>query len=374
MELTRDTCERRLTLRRRLAADWPRPFARAELLVAPDAGPPTVLTFDGDGAEIALDDPLPDEPYDLRVRYVDAEGASTTSFPVRVEPIDILTDDAIEVAQVSFEGGEWVARWRWAVAAEYTQGSWAIERGGATEVGGPLPEGSSAEPSPTLPLGIGADFDWGGAAFTLTATDLCGRTRTSPPAAPVIATAELLRAGGATVAWTAPVVGAAEVAGYQIERAVGGGDYAAIANPEEPGELVDDLAGVSEREVCYRVVAGVVLADTLSRGSELVTWGSAPVCLTRRPRVFLPTGFSPGGGVTALYRPRLGRTEGLGYRLKIYSRWGALVYEGDERVGGWDGTVLGGEAAPPGPYLALVELTDPDGGVTRYEATVALIR
>lgn len=374
LELERDTCERRLTVRRLLAADWPRPFERAELLVSPDAGPPSVLTFDGDGAELTLDNPLPEEAYELRARYIDAAGASTTSYPVRVEPVDVLVEDAIEIASLRFEGGGWLARWRWSVSAEYRGASWRIERGGTEVTGEVLPPELSRETSPTLALGLGPEFDWDAATFFVTATDLCGRVRSSAPARPVLASAELVRTGGALVGFTPPLPEDLRIGEYRVERSAGGGPFAAVGAAEVSTPFADALSGVAEREVCYRVVARVDLPDTLSRGEESFEWGSAPACLLRRPRVFLPTGFAPEGGVTSVYRPRLARTEGLAYVLTVYDRWGALIYEGDERVGGWDGTVQGGPPAPPGTYLALVELTDADGEVSRYEAMVSLIR
>lgn len=373
-DVERDACARTLTLARRLAADWPRPFARAEVVYLHAGGADTVVV-EGEGGEITVPDPFPGEAYELRVSYVDALGARTTSLPQRLEPAPVLTSDTVEVARLSFANGDWVAAWRWSPEAAYADGSWRVERDGEVAAGGPLDGGLGATGEPSIALGLGGDFDWAGATLLAGATDLCGVARESPPARPVIAAAELATGSAVRLTWTAPRPAGLAVAGYAIERLGEDGAYGAVGSAPPHGRtFVDDLSRSARRELCYRVIAEVALADTLGRGRAVERWASAPVCVEREPRVLLPTGFAPEGGVSPTYRPRLGLVDGLGYRLRVYDRWGTLLYDGDDPAAGWDGTAPGGRAVPPGVYVALVELTDADGAVERFDAAVALVR
>ncbi len=68
--------------------------------------------------------------------------------------------------------------------------------------------------------------------------------------------------------------------------------------------------------------------------------------------VFLPTAFRPGSSIAANSSFKvLGATSALSdFRLYIYNRWGALVFETDNPDVAWDGRLANGEAAPMGTY------------------------
>ncbi len=69
-------------------------------------------------------------------------------------------------------------------------------------------------------------------------------------------------------------------------------------------------------------------------------------------RLFLPTAFSPNkDGINEYYRPVV--SDISGYTLKIFNRWGELLYEGNQDDKGWDGTFRG-QVCMPGVYLAQV--------------------
>jgi gliding motility-associated-like protein len=65
--------------------------------------------------------------------------------------------------------------------------------------------------------------------------------------------------------------------------------------------------------------------------------------------VHVPNAFSPNNdGLNDFFRPTL-----INYQdfwMKIYNRWGELVYSTEDEIRGWDGT-LGGEALPEGVYM-----------------------
>ena len=97
-------------------------------------------------------------------------------------------------------------------------------------------------------------------------------------------------------------------------------------------------------------------------------------------RMYTPTAFSPNGdGVNdrfTLFGPADGVIS-IG-TLKVYDRWGALVYEDTDSNelsgGGWDGRNAGGRILPAGTYFWYATIVLSDGSVRELSGEVTLIR
>ncbi|OAV44203.1 gliding motility-associated C-terminal domain-containing protein [Lewinella sp. 4G2] len=94
---------------------------------------------------------------------------------------------------------------------------------------------------------------------------------------------------------------------------------------------------------------------------------------TRSP-AFFPTAFSPNAdGVNDTYEV----FPGIGYDavdyLRIYNRWGALVYEYEPGQPGWDGRI-NGELAGAGTYAYISGLRRLDGELIEFSGTMMLMR
>lgn len=86
-------------------------------------------------------------------------------------------------------------------------------------------------------------------------------------------------------------------------------------------------------------------------------------------QIFLPNIFSPNrDGINDTFRV-LEKDARDDYTIRIYNRWGGLVYEGLE----WDGRV-NGEPANMGVYIYYVSLTTPTGEQVVQQGSVTLIR
>jgi len=88
----------------------------------------------------------------------------------------------------------------------------------------------------------------------------------------------------------------------------------------------------------------------------------------------IPNAFSPNGDLlNEVFRPHLYPFEEL-IRLRIYNRWGGLIYDGTD---GWDGTYMGKES-PMGAYLYMAEIKElkPGGRYqpNYFKGTVNLIK
>jgi len=125
--------------------------------------------------------------------------------------------------------------------------------------------------------------------------------------------------------------------------------------PEVVAEIIENTTFVvqaTDAEGCTATTQLSVLADN----SKFVY----------SPNVFAPETF----GLNAVFNLFVGQgVEGLEV-LRIYDRWGGLVFEGTE---GWDGNA-GNEKSMPGVYAWYAELVYADGTRGKLEGHVTLIR
>ncbi|MFZ9755834.1 MAG: gliding motility-associated C-terminal domain-containing protein, partial [Bacteroidia bacterium] len=61
------------------------------------------------------------------------------------------------------------------------------------------------------------------------------------------------------------------------------------------------------------------------------------------------------------------------YRMRIYSRWGEKLWEGEDPLQGWDGSYQG-QAQPEGVYVWVVDYSDFRGRVYQTKGTLHLLR
>ena len=95
-------------------------------------------------------------------------------------------------------------------------------------------------------------------------------------------------------------------------------------------------------------------------------------CLQIEPRLYIPNVFTPtddglndGWGITASSVKRM--------QLRVYSRWGTLVWEGHTPTERWDGTFKGA-GVPDGAYLFYLRLQHGDGHWVTKRGTVEVVR
>ncbi|WP_142686423.1 T9SS type B sorting domain-containing protein [Chitinophaga polysaccharea] len=89
--------------------------------------------------------------------------------------------------------------------------------------------------------------------------------------------------------------------------------------------------------------------------------------------VVMPGAFSPNGdGQNDLFRPKV--YDAIhDYRLRVYDRWGGLVFSAEAPEAGWDGNYKGMPAGVQA-YVYICTYTDSRGGQHMLKGTVTLIR
>ncbi|WP_343688994.1 gliding motility-associated C-terminal domain-containing protein [Chitinophaga sp.] len=89
--------------------------------------------------------------------------------------------------------------------------------------------------------------------------------------------------------------------------------------------------------------------------------------------VFIPTAFSPNGdGVNDLFRAVV-HDQITNFSMRVFSRWGQVIFESRQPGIGWDGTVKG-VSQDPGGYLYVVTYVDGRGQEMKQQGTLVLVR
>ena len=88
--------------------------------------------------------------------------------------------------------------------------------------------------------------------------------------------------------------------------------------------------------------------------------------------IFFPDAFSPNGDdLNEIFRPKLLPVPE--YEFLIFNRWGDLIFETNDPMNGWDGT-LNGREAPIGVYVYKINLKSFFGQEFRYFGDFTLVR
>lgn len=89
--------------------------------------------------------------------------------------------------------------------------------------------------------------------------------------------------------------------------------------------------------------------------------------------IYFPTGFSPNGdGINDYFRPKYS-IDLQTYEVRIYNRWGELVYASNDVMEGWDG-VYKGIPQPLGTYVWVSSFSFMDGTKENQAGNLTLLR
>ncbi|TXF91618.1 T9SS type B sorting domain-containing protein [Neolewinella aurantiaca] len=173
-----------------------------------------------------------------------------------------------------------------------------------------------------------------------------------------------------------------------------------IWTPDEPTNILPDIrvldqsVGANQRRYVLRNAAGDQLFTTPAQDFDYTLRDTGQVFITQfvthpsgcvdtitkdlRLRLintyFLPDVFTPNGdGLNDAFVP-VGLLNGVtNYRLRVWTRWGELVFSTNVIKDGWDGTFNGRES-PGGAYLWDVQYTDVNGDAEALKGGVVLVR
>jgi gliding motility-associated-like protein len=130
-----------------------------------------------------------------------------------------------------------------------------------------------------------------------------------------------------------------------------------------------DLEFVRNR-LCYFVVA---IENTNSYGFAEQA-NSNVKCSEFTPTVFIPNAFTPDG-FNPVFRPKYTYMKLPQFEMRIFNRWGEIVYESEDPLDGWNGKIAGSTTeAPDGAYIYHIRFYGIDDKQMVFAGHVNLLR
>jgi gliding motility-associated-like protein len=135
-------------------------------------------------------------------------------------------------------------------------------------------------------------------------------------------------------------------------------------------QYTDMVGGIDpNKKICYYIEASEnagnpYLAQATSRSNTY--------CISKNAVVFMPNAFRPGG-VNGRFRPIATSVEPSPFNMKIYNRWGQLIFETNDIYNGWDG-YHNNNVVPAGLYSYVISYTSTSGDSFIKRGDVLVIR
>lgn len=219
-----------------------------------------------------------------------------------------------------------------------------------------------------------------GDVLRLRVTDDCLREVTTNRVAPIFLSGVSLFPGQNNLSWTPFDNELGGTFTYSVARAfvtdpaaVAGAMFTQIATGLTDNMLEDNVAG-ENGIACYQVSVRYVPDGTGPTQSAI--FRSDIVCVLPRTEVFIPNAFSPNAIQTEnlTFRPRFSNLpEAMGYSLRVYDRWGGLLFETADPSVGWAGDSQG-DFLPAGTYLYQLRFINSFGDSVERAGTINLLR
>lgn len=189
----------------------------------------------------------------------------------------------------------------------------------------------------------------------------------SPEACPVILSASLSADNAVNIFWTTYQGWANGIAGYRLEKYSQSGGLLRTFNVGNVNTFTDNEVDIFNQQTYYRIFVlpnNGGLTDATSNRLEVI----------RKPNLFYPRAFTPddqGPVENEIFRV-FGQYISS-FEMKIFNRWGELVFTSNSIDEGWDGTLRGVDQ-PDGTYAFVSNLTDFAGRTFTESGAVVLMR
>jgi gliding motility-associated-like protein len=121
--------------------------------------------------------------------------------------------------------------------------------------------------------------------------------------------------------------------------------------------------------VCYKVSAAEKTGNNLFPNAISE---SNSCCIVRKATLFMPNAFNPLGK-NPVFRPVATSVDPFKFSMLIFDRWGRKIFETNDMVSGWNGTI-DGEEAPPGLYTYYLKYSSLLGEESEKRGTFRLVK
>ena len=202
--------------------------------------------------------------------------------------------------------------------------------------------------------------------YRISYKDICqNQSPQSLEACPIRLTGKLRNDNSVTLTWTPYEGWTGGVAGYTIEKYSEDGVLLQAIQAGNTTTYVDAAGDVNDQLYVYVIKATAIEAGLGQSVSNRIT-------ILKDPNIFHPTAFTPNGDNLNDVFTVFGQYV-VGFEMKIFNRWGELLYTTEDILGGWDGTFRGNEM-PEGTYTFIAHITDRAGRTFKRSGSVLLLR
>lgn len=192
-------------------------------------------------------------------------------------------------------------------------------------------------------------------------------SNSSPEACPVILSASLSTDNAVNLSWTTYQGWANGIAGYRLEKYAQSGGLLRVFNVGNVNTFTDTEVDLFNQQTYYRIFV-------LPNDGGLSAATSNRLEVIRKPNLFYPRAFTPdkqGPAENEIFRV-FGQYISS-FEMKIFNRWGELVFTSNSIDDGWDGTFRGVDQ-PDGTYAFVSNITDFAGRTFTESGAVVLMR
>ena len=196
--------------------------------------------------------------------------------------------------------------------------------------------------------------------------DVCdNESAFSIEACPIRLSGSLRKDNSINLSWTAYEGWANGVSGYTVEKYSEDGILLQTFQVGKVTTYVD-----ASDDLDYQTFVYVVKANAVESGLGQAV--SNRIFVLKDPNLFHPTAFTPNGDNLNDNFTVFGQYV-VGFEMKIFNRWGELLFTTEDIQSGWDGTFRGRDM-PEGTYTFIAHITDRAGRTFKRSGSVLLLR
>jgi gliding motility-associated-like protein len=202
--------------------------------------------------------------------------------------------------------------------------------------------------------------------YRITYKDACNNlSPASVEACPILLVGTLEANNAVSLAWNSYGGWKDGVDHYTVEKYNEQGQLLATTNTGSNTLHVDNTPDLVNQITIYKITA-------FANGAGVVPSVSNVVTIVKEPNLFYPTAFTPNGDNLNDIFNVFGQFI-TSFEMKIFNRWGELMYATDDLDKGWDG-LYKGTLMPEGTYVFRAAITDQAGRTFDRSGTVVLLR
>lgn len=197
-------------------------------------------------------------------------------------------------------------------------------------------------------------------------TEACGNASAQGRVAcPIILSGSISNDNQANLSWTAYTGWIGGVDRYQLQKFNSGGQLMATFTITSGTSFTDTSSDPNNQQLTYRVTA-------IANATGVSNVVSNTIALLKEPNIYFPSAFTPNGDRLNDEFRVFGQFVDT-FNMKIFNRWGELVFTTNNINQGWDGNFKG-KPQPEGTYAFICDITDEAGRNFKRSGSVVLLR